>query len=233
MSWLLRLSDWLSSGLLTKYQRQADSAKAKLSQAKLNIDNLKKQLHQSQKELEQIKAQLLIAKGFQAELGETQIKLKQASTKFYQCQQQLEEALSKSVKFEDWYQQLQTKVEVLAVKRLPQEDFDALWGFSIASPKANTKVQGGSITIRGWVLGKKALATTVRIDCQGQTLVETPVNLSRPRVTQNYPDIPAAGTSGFEIALSVVNIPAETELEVKAVLENQDIIALGIICLGH
>lgn len=238
MSWRLKLSDWLSGGLLKKYQRQAESTKAQLRQAELDIDNLKKQLLGLQRELEQAQAQLLIAKGFQQELGETQLRFEQTSTKLYQCQQQLqqkqqelEQALTKSVASVDEHQQAQTIREVSEVKRLPQEDFDALWGFSIASPQAQMKIEGDSMILRGWVLGKKAMVTAVKINCQGQTLVEIPVNLSSPNVTQYYPDISAAGKCGFETALSIVSMPSKAQLEVQAVLENEDIIALGIIGL--
>ncbi|MDJ0689949.1 MAG: hypothetical protein QNJ41_15710 [Xenococcaceae cyanobacterium MO_188.B32] len=238
MSWRLKLSDWLSGGLLKKYQREAESTKAKLQKAQINVDNLKKQLQYSKREEEQAKAQLLISQGFQIELGETQLKLKETSNKLLRCQQQLtrqqqeiKQISTKPVSYEDWYQQLQTTVDVLEVKRLPQEDFDSLWGFSIASPKAETKISGGSIIVKGWVLGKKSLATTIRLNHQGKTLVETPVNLPSPGVTQYYPDIAAAGKSGFETSLSVVGIPTKAELEIQVLLENQDIVNLSIIAL--
>lgn len=238
MSWRLKLSDWLSGGLLKKYQRESESAKAKLQKAQINVDNLKKQLQYSKKEEEQAKAQLLMAQGFQVELGETQLKLKETFNKLRQCQQKLtqqqqetKQISTQPVSYEDWYQQLQTTVDVLEVKRLPQEDFDSLWGFTIASPKAETKILGGSIIFKGWVLGKKALATTIKINYQGKTLVETPVNLPSPGVTQYYPDIGAAGKSGFETSLSIVGIPTEAELEIQVLLENKDIINLSIVSL--
>ena len=238
LSWRLRLSDWLSGGLLKKYQKEAELSKAKIKQAQINVDNLKQQLQNSKRETERAKAQLMMSKGFQLELGETQLKLKRTSNELLKCQKQLEQQQqkieqigTKTVSYEDWYQQLQTKVEVLEVKRLPQEDFDSLWGFSIVSPKAETKLQGGSMIVKGWVLGKKALATAIRINHQGKILLETPIELPSPGVTQYYPDIAAAGKSGFETSLSLVGIPTESELEIQALLENQDIINLSVISL--
>ncbi|MGK7936896.1 MAG: hypothetical protein AB4206_14035 [Xenococcaceae cyanobacterium] len=238
LSWRLRLSNWLSGGLLKKYQTEAELSKAKIKQTQINVDNLKQQLQHSKRETERVKAQLMMSKGFQLELGETQLKLKRTSNELLKCQKQLEQQQqkieqigTKTVSYEDWYQQLQTKVEVLEVKRLPQEDFDSLWGFSIASPKAETKLQGGSMIVKGWVLGKKALATAIRINHQDKILLETPIDLPSPGVTQYYPDIAAAGKSGFETSLSLVGIPTDSELEIQALLENQDIINLSIISL--
>lgn len=231
LSWRLKLSDWLSGGLLKKYQREAESSRAKLQKTQINVDDLKKQLQYSRKEEEQAKAQLLMTQGFQLELGETQLKLKEISHKLLRCQQELKQISTQPVNYGDWQQQLQTTVDISEVKRLPQEDFDSLWGFSIAEPKVGTKISGGSIILKGWVLGKKALATTIKINHQGATLVETPVNLPSPGVTQYYPDIGAAGKSGFETSLSIVGIPTEAELEIQALLENQDIINLSVISL--
>ena len=242
LSWRLKLSDWLSGGLLTKYRREMESSRAKLQQVQINVDNLKKQLQHSQREAEQAKAQLLIAKGFQLELGETQLKLKETSNKLLQCQQKLqlkqkqqeiEQISTKPGSGKDKKRELQTTIDILEVKRLPQEDFDSLWGFSIASPKAGTKISGDSIPFKGWVLGKKALASTLRINHQDKTLVETPVNLPSPGVTQYYPDIAAAGKSGFKTSLSVGDIPAEAELKIQVLLENQDIINLSVISIRH
>ena len=44
-------------------------------------------------------------------------------------------------------------------------------------------------------------------------------------------DIAAAGKSGFKTSLSVGDIPAEAELEIQVLLENQDIINLSVISI--
>lgn len=239
MSWRFKLANWLSGGLLSKYQKESESSKSKLLQEQINVDNLKKQLQYTQKEAEQAKAQLLIAKGFQQELGEAQLKVRQLSYRLFQYQEHFKQLKQKEqepssaiqVSSTDWYQQLQQTVEVVEIKRLPPQDFDSLWGFSIASPQAEVKIEGGSTILQGWVLGKKALATAIRINYQGETLVETPVNLPSPHVTQYYPDITAAGNCGFETSLSVVGMPESAKLEIQAVLENEDTVNLSTITL--
>lgn len=237
MNWQLKLADWLSGGLLSKYKKESEFSQSKLQQAQINVDNLKKQLQYVQKETEQLKAQLLMAKGFQLELGEVQLKAKQLTQKLWQCQKQLKQQQeiqqnsSVSVSGKDWHKQLQKTVKVSEIKRLPPEDFDSLWGFSIVSPQADTKIKGGSTIVKGWVLGKKALATAIRINYQGETLVETPTNLPSPHVTQYYPDIAAAAYSGFETSLSVIGMPESAKLEIQALLENEDIVKLSTITL--
>ena len=193
MSWRLKLADLISGGLVTEYQRQAKLAKAKLEQIKINVDNLQKQLQYSQREREQAQAQLLMAKGFHTELGETQLQLKKTARELLQCQQQLKQQqaikpmATGGVNEGEWYQKLQRTITVTEVKRLPLKDFDALWGFRIASPQTETKVQGGAIIFQGWVLGKKAAATKIRINYQDRTLVEAPINcllLELPNIIQ-------------------------------------------------
>ena len=238
LSWRLKLADFISGGLVRQLQRKAESSKAKLEKIQIDIENLKKQLLYSKRENDQIKAQLLMAKGFHAELGETQLKLKETSEELLKCQQQLKQKQAKietsttqDLRDEGWYQQLQRTVEVIEVKRLPPGDFESLWGFGIASPQAETTIAGGSIIFQGWVLGKKALATNIRISYKDQVLLETPINLPSPGITQYYPDIASAGNSGFETSLSVVGIPDSAELEIQALLENQEIVNLSIISL--
>lgn len=237
MSWRLKLANLISGGLVAEYQRQAKSYKTKLDKAQINIDNLQKQLQYSKRETEQAQAQLLMAKGFHAELGETQLQLKKTTHELLQCQQQLKQQQAikpiptEGVNDRECYQQPQKTVDVIEVKRLPLKDFDALWGFGIASPKAGTTIQGGSIIFQGWVLGKKALATKIRINYQDTVLVEAPINLPSPGVTQYYPDIAAAETSGFETSLSIVGLPSSAEIEIQAELENQEVVSLSVISL--
>ncbi len=181
----------------------------------------------------QAKARLQIEQGFQIELGETQLRLKRAEAEAARYKQELAErqkqyALDRS-KFQqsrqaltesrDWLQQLKTPIVVTEiVKTLPKQEFETLWGFGISTPTVEFVITTGAILVKGWVLGKKALAETVRVSYQGETILETPVALHRPVVIQQYPDIPTAGKSGFEFSLSVVGIETEAELSLTAFL---------------
>ncbi|AFZ36258.1 hypothetical protein Sta7437_2733 [Stanieria cyanosphaera PCC 7437] len=245
MSWRIKLSNWLSNGILDKYQRKIELAKTKLNQTESELESLKIQLQQSQLEQKQTLAQLQINQGFQIELAEKQIQLQQIKAQLHQCQSQLQQkqeqlensqtqlqqTQTKLVNSQDWLQQIQTPIKILEVKRLPQKDFEALWGFGIGSPVPQSQAIAGSILFKGWVLGKKSPAKKVRITYQGQMLIETPVEQSRPTITEYYPDIPAAANSGFETPFSITAMGSEAELELQAVLEDASVIPISIISL--
>ena len=246
MSWRLALSNWLSKGALSKHQRQAELAKATLKQHESTIEKLNAQHKQDRIDIEQLTAQLQISQGFQVELGETQLKLREALAESEDCRtklpaikkelaqvknqfQQTQQELSQS---QNWLQQLTNPVRVVDIqKRLPKQEFDSLWGFGVNSPDLETTTVAGAITIKGWALGRKSPVTQIRICYQQQTIIETPVNLSRPEVTNRYPEIPRADKSGFEVAVSVLGIPPTAELELQAILKDETVLPICAILL--
>jgi hypothetical protein len=94
------------------------------------------------------------------------------------------------------------------------------------SPTVETILTTGAIFVRGWVLGKKAQVETVKVLYQGETLLETRVDLRRPVIAQQYPDISLAGQSGFEFSLAVTGINSEIELNLEACLKDETIVSL-------
>ena len=242
---LTKLANWFSEEDPAKNKPKEPSAasmeaeNAKLNQTQLKIDKLNDELQKSQKELAQAKAQLQINQGFQIELGETQLKLQQSATELqdlkkelFEQQKQLgtvqgqyqkaQQALAKLTEGQDWLTQIKTPVQVIGIKKtLPKQDFETLWGFGIMTPKIDTTITTGAILVRGWVLGKKAQVKMLQVLFQGETLLKTAVNLRRPAIAQQYPDISAAGRSGFEFSLAVTGIPEEIELSLEALLEDE------------
>jgi len=247
---LTKLANWFSEEDPEKNKPKESPAasieaeNAKLTKTQLKIDRLNHELQESQKELAQVKAQLQINQGFQIELGETQLKLQQSETELqrlkkglFEQQKQLgtiqaqyqtaQQAVAKLTEGQDWLTQLKTPVQIIDIKKtLPKQDFETLWGFGILSPQIDTVLTTGAILVRGWVLGKKAQVETVKILFQGETLLETVVNLRRPAIAQQYPDISAAGRSGFEFSLAVTGIPKEIELSLEALLEDKTSVSL-------
>jgi len=244
---LPKLANWFSDGDLEKYQQKAQEiqkAQNELQKNKSELDNLNLELEKSAKELAQVKAQLQIYQGFQIELGETQVKLQQAETQIQGYKKQLfeqkkqfndsqsqfeqtQQALDTLSQSQDWLHQIKTPIQISDIKKtLPKKDFETLWGFGIITPTVKSTITTGAILVKGWVLGKKAQATTLRVLYQTEILLETPVKLRRPLVIQQYPDIPTASQSGFEFSLAVAGISTETELCLEAVLEDQTIVPL-------
>ncbi|MBE9046248.1 hypothetical protein IQ255_17850 [Pleurocapsales cyanobacterium LEGE 10410] len=241
---LTKLANWFSDGDLEKYKQQAQAtqqAQAKLHKIESELEKLSNDFQAAQKELAQKKAQLQINEGFQIELGETQLKLQKVDAQAQRYKQELferqkqlnslqsqfkqvQQALTKS---QNWLQQIKTPIEVTEInKTLPKQDFDTLWGFGIITPAVNSITTTGAIVVKGWVLGKKADAQTLKVVCQGENLLETPIELRRPMVAQQYPDIPLANQSGFEFCLAVAGMPTKTMLSLEAVLADRSVVPL-------
>ena len=243
----MKLTNWFAdreSHNDYKTDSQAEPLKPKSSTNQLQIEKLTQKLQSYQKELTQTKAQLQIQQGFQIELGETQLKLRKVEAELQRSKKDLfeqqkqfsstqaqylaaQQSLSTLTQSQSWPSQIKTPVIVSEiVKTLPKQDFETLWGFGILEPNANSTLTSGAILVQGWVLGKRASAKTVRVLYQGQKLLETIVELRRPVVAQQYPDISNARHSGFEFALSVAGIPEAVELVLETQLEDQTLVPL-------
>ena len=242
-----KLANWFSDGDLEKYQQQAQQtqqAQAELRKTKSELDRLSHDFQISQKELAQTKAQLQINQGFQIELGETQIRLQQTKAELQRCKKDLfeqqkqfsvmqsqfdqtQQALTKLSESQNWLNQIKIPIQIIKIeKTLPKQDFETLWGFGIITPTVESVITTGSVLVKGWVLGKKAQAETVKLIYQDETLLETPVDLRRPVIAQQYPDIPTAGKSGFEFSLTVAGITTEIELNIEALLVDNTTVSL-------
>jgi len=246
LSWKLRLSDWLSDGLLGKYQNQIKLSQTKLNQREITIDSLRSELQQSLKDSERLQAQLSMSEGFQVELGEAKVELQTVKSQVEKSQYDLEiaknnlevtdlklqSALSELADSRNWLKQINLLVEVVEIRKLiPKEEFEALWGFGLGTPKSGAVLSGGSIMLKGWVLGRKSPVNKVQITYEDQIVSEFRAGLARPAIIQQYPDIPTAGISGFECLFSIVGMEAETELILKVILEDESVIPLCAICL--
>ena len=246
---LPKLANWLSKGDLEKYQQeaqQASAAQTKLQKMESELEKCQSNLQQTNKELEQVKAQLQINQGFQIELGETQLKLHGISEEaqnykkeLFERQKevnllksQLSQAKQSLTRSQNWTQQLQTPVRVAEIKKtLPKEDFDTLWGFGIISPSVDFTIATGALVVKGWVLGKKSSVSSLRVIYQTEQICETSVDIRRPKIAEQYPDITNASQCGFEFALSVAGIPMAVELNLEAVLTDLSVVPLCAILL--
>jgi len=242
-----KLANWLSEGDLEKYQQQAQlasTAQAQLKQVESKLDKLQSQLQQTEKELAQNQAQLQIYQGFQQELGETQLKLQKAEREnqrykkelFEQTkrlnllQTQLAQAKKIVARSQNWIEQIMTLVQVQNIeKTLPKKDFDTLWGFGIISPKIESTSTAGATIVKGWAIGKQAKAVSLKVIYETETILEVPIELRRPKIAEQYPDIPSAHHSGFEFPLSVVGISNPTKFDLEVVLEDQTVVPLCAI----
>lgn len=248
---LLQLTNWFKNTELDEKQQPDNSEvpqdRSKLQKLNLENEKLSDRLQQAQKQVAQLEAQLQINQGFRIELGETQAKLQLAEAEIQRykkvlfegqkqlnlTQSQLARSQQTLAKFQNWQQQLKIPIQITDItKTLPKHEFETLWGFGIISPETEFIITTGAISVKGWVLGKKAKAETLRVSYDGQTLLETTVKLRRPLVAQRYPDIPTASQSGFEFSLAVTGLSTTTKLSLSAVLADETTVDLCDITLN-
>jgi glycosyltransferase involved in cell wall biosynthesis len=98
---------------------------------------------------------------------------------------------------------------------------ERLWGCSIEQPVQGTQVDGRSVELRGWVLGRQSPAVAVEAVHEGVVLRRVSLSLPRPDVAAVFPHVSGAERSGFRATLSLPTIKPELELLVQAVLQDQ------------
>jgi hypothetical protein len=94
---------------------------------------------------------------------------------------------------------------------------------------ANDVSGQGMLKISGWVLGASSRATEVEV-LVGESLVgRAKVGIHRPGVAERFPEIPHAAKSGFKLTLVPQTSGGESELLIRAVLENGVRVPIGTI----
>jgi glycosyltransferase involved in cell wall biosynthesis len=117
----------------------------------------------------------------------------------------------------------------IAIRR-PRADVDhkALWGGCIDEPRPSMRMEGHSVTIAGWVLGRQSPAVAVELVHQGHVFRRVPLNDRRADLVARYPLAPEAERAGFRTSVSLVGL-SELEIGVQAVLLDQRRVPIGVI----
>lgn len=210
MTLLLQLSNWLSGGALDRYKKQFESAQVKLSKTLSELEFLSERFDRTQQELNQTKTKLQATQS-QLESAQLECSKNSASTEANP----------------DWLTQVNETVRVVALNYLPIEEPNALWGFKLGSPQLDMKINGGSIVVKGWILGKKASVNHFRISYGEEILAQIPVNLPSGWLAQKFPDLPEAKNSYFETALTISGAPEKAELLIEALFADRSSLAVA------
>ena len=148
---------------------------------------------------------------------------------FAQMEQKMKQLRVELEQSRYWLEKQSPQVDVLEVVVVPlREVSNLLLGFNIELPRSPIKVNGNTIPLKGWAIGKYTAARDVAIVCEGKVLNQTPVNQSRPDVTKVY-QVSGAKQSGFETFVVVTGMPLNTELVIQVILENNSRIKIGVI----
>jgi hypothetical protein len=110
------------------------------------------------------------------------------------------------------------------------------WGkvraFAIDAPRIGER-NVYDVEFAGWALGENQPLKEIEIHQAGVVIRRVPIDQQRPDVARDYPNVPESGTAGFRTWVSVVGLEPETELQVRAVLEDGSRSRLGAVTLRH
>jgi hypothetical protein len=104
--------------------------------------------------------------------------------------------------------------------------------FAIDAPRIGGRTVY-DIEIAGWALGDGQAVKEIEIHQGGVVLRRAVLDQQRPDVARDYPDVPGSGLAGFRTWLSVVGLEPESEIQLRAVLEDGTRSRLGAVKLRH
>lgn len=113
--------------------------------------------------------------------------------------------------------------------RLAASDSARLQGRNVDVPKAGDQVDSGLLRVIGWVVGKDQTAVAVEIVVAGNVICRVPVDVERPDISAAMPGAGDAAYSGFRALVTVVSAEPRLDLDVRAVLANQERVPLATL----
>jgi hypothetical protein len=123
----------------------------------------------------------------------------------------------------------QNQAFVCEIIKLISPQKSPLIGCALDEPKQNSTVDTSSITIAGWVIGRKSKAIEVEIVWNGQVIHSTKVSRSRPGVGKLYPQKPESSQSGFVTLIAQGHTLTDSSILVQAVLQDHSRIPMYLI----
>jgi len=117
-------------------------------------------------------------------------------------------------------------VEISEVTLSPAAE---LLGCHIDRPRAGAVADAHALEVGGWALGNDTAAVGVELASDGEVFRRVPLGLPRPDLAEAFPQSPDAGTAGFAETVSLVGTAPEVEIQVRAVLKDQQRVPVGSI----
>ena len=129
----------------------------------------------------------------------------------------------------------QELIEILRIEPVCHLDEELFWGGHIDFPKEQETHINPTLYVAGWVIGKAARVTAVRITIDNQeTIAEVPLSWARPDVIKAYCFMPGQlGESteicGFKAMVSTKLFPDEGNLRLQAVFKDGRLAPMGYV----
>ncbi|MBR8827189.1 MAG: sulfotransferase family 2 domain-containing protein [Gomphosphaeria aponina SAG 52.96 = DSM 107014] len=114
------------------------------------------------------------------------------------------------------------------VVQLSKQNTENLLGFRIDKPKTGEQIDTQGLKVAGWVLGKQSQAVAVELVSGTKVIKQVPLDRFRPKPAQIL-KVPAAEKCGFATVVKLKEILPAEELWLKAVLEDQSVVSMGVI----
>ena len=129
----------------------------------------------------------------------------------------------------------QDLIEILRVEPVCHLDEELFWGGHIDFPKERETHINPTLYVAGWVIGKAARVTAVRITIDNQeTIAEVPLSWARPDVMKAYCFMPGQlgeniAVCGFKAMVSIKQFPDEGSLRLQAVFKDGRLAPMGYV----
>ncbi|HEY9865661.1 MAG TPA: hypothetical protein V6D21_15915 [Candidatus Obscuribacterales bacterium] len=119
-------------------------------------------------------------------------------------------------------------IDIQEVINVPVIESQGLLAFNLDTPETGVQINAKEVEFRGWVLGKKSPAIAVEVVAQGRVLKTIAVNVPRPDVLINYPQVAEAGISGFRAILDLSKIiDQQDQLTIYGILRDQSLVKMA------
>ena len=89
---------------------------------------------------------------------------------------------------------------------LSEVDPEGLRERNIEAPKSQSRIDGHTIVVVGWVLGRSSPAVTVEVVHDGKILQRAPIDTQRLDIIDAFPGVPGAEHSGFRTDMAIPDL---------------------------
>ncbi len=92
---------------------------------------------------------------------------------------------------------------------------DRLEAFAIDSPTSASQVTAEEIVVNGWVVGRQSAVVAVELLGPTAILKRVPVQIERPDIAAERPQVPWAETSGFRTTISALEMAEVVSVQLR------------------
>jgi len=103
------------------------------------------------------------------------------------------------------------------------------WSGNIDSLRAGDKLYSSIANVSGWILGRAAPVTMVRLATAEMGIADTPINISRPDVRKAYSFATSTDISGFNLMFNFSILPNQGMVQLQAIFSDAQVVPFAFI----